>query len=63
MSSALFFLLARDLDIYMGENSQGVQSMEIMSYFFLFLATVLGSLEVWKVKKWNIFLKYISAAV
>ena len=31
--------------------------------FFLFLATVFGYLEVWKVKKWNIFLKYISAAV
>ena len=31
--------------------------------FFLFLATVFGNLEVWKVKKWNIFLKYISAGV
>ena len=31
--------------------------------FFLFLATVFGNLEVWKVKKWNIFLKYISAPV
>ena len=31
--------------------------------FFVFLATVFGNLEVWKVKKWNIFLKYISAAV
>ena len=31
--------------------------------FLFFLATVLCNLEVWKVKKWNVFLKYISAAV
>ena len=34
---------------HMGEVSQGLQSMEMMSYFFL--ATVFGNLEVWKVKK------------
>ena len=31
--------------------------------FSVFLATVFGKLEVRKVRKWNIFLKYISAAV
>ena len=41
--------------LYMGGNLLTVQSMEI---FFLSLATVFGNLEVWKVKKWNIFLKY-----
>ena len=36
---------------HMGDISQGVQSMEIMSYFLFFLATVFGNLEVWKVRK------------
>ena len=36
---------------YMGGNLLTVQSMEMMSYFFVFLATVFGNLEVWKVKK------------
>ena len=27
--------------------------------FLVFLATVFGNLEVWKVRKWNIFLKHI----
>ena len=49
--------------LHMGEISQGVQSMEMMSYFLFFLATVFGNLEVWKVKKLYIFLKYISAGV
>ena len=31
--------------------------------FLVFLATDFGNLEVLKVRKWNIFLKYISAAV
>ena len=31
--------------------------------FFVCLARVFVNLEVWKVRKWNIFLKYISAAV
>ena len=36
---------------YMGEISQGVQSMEMMSYFLFLFATIFGNLEVWKVKK------------
>ena len=48
---------------HMGEISQGVQSMEMMSYFLSFFATVFSNLEVWKVKKWNIFVKYICAGV
>ena len=51
------------LQIYMGGNLLTVQSIEIMSYFLFFLATVFGNLEVWKVNKCNIFLKYISAGV
>ena len=31
--------------------------------FLVFLATVFGNLEVWKVWKWNIFLEHISAGV
>ena len=38
-------LYAGHMQLYMGEISQGVQSMEIMSYFFFFV-TVLGNLEV-----------------
>ena len=36
---------------HMREISQGVQSMEMMSYLLFFLATVFGNLEVWKVRK------------
>ena len=32
--------------IYMGENSQGVQSLISMSFFFVFLSTYFGNLEV-----------------
>ena len=31
---------------HMGEICQGVQSMEMISYFFVFLAPVFGDLEV-----------------
>ena len=44
-----FLLEARVL--YMGGNLLTVQSMEMMSYLFVFLATVFGNLEVWKVRK------------
>ena len=35
----------------MAGNLLTVQSMEMMSYFLFFLATVFGNLEVWKVRK------------
>ena len=47
----------------MGGNLLTVQSMKMMSYFFVFWATVCGNLEVWKVNNCNIFLIYISAGV
>ena len=39
-------MLGKCSHLYVGEISQGVQSMEMMSYFFVFLATVFGNLEV-----------------
>ena len=46
-----------------GWNFSGRTEHGIDVIFLVFLATVFGNLEVWKVKKWNIFLKYISAGV
>ena len=41
--------------LHMGEISQGVQSMNLVSYFFVFLSTIFGNLEVCDVKTCNIF--------
>ena len=46
-----------------GRKSADCTKHENYVIFFVFFATVFGNLEVWKVKKWNIFLKYISAGV
>ena len=36
---------------HMGEISQDVQSMKMMSYCCFFLATVFGNLKVWNIRK------------
>ena len=46
-----------------GRKSADRTKHENYVIFFAFLAIVFGKLEVWKVKKWNIFLEYINATV
>ena len=47
---------------HMGEISQGVRSLILMSYFLFFWAPFFGNLEVCYAQTCNIFWKYMSAA-
>ena len=57
------YLLSLHLNHIYGWNLSGCTEHGNGVIFFVFLVTVFGNLEVWKVKKWNSFLKYISAGV
>ena len=55
--------MMRNGAVIYGRKSADRTKHENYVVFFAFLAIVFGKLEVWKVKKWNIFLEYINATV
>ena len=59
--TSLFFFF--NWILHMGEISQGVQSLNLMSHFYSPLRPFFGDLDLCYVKNWNSFWKYMSGEV